>query len=102
LHPRDVLVAAEVVTVLRLLQPSLLAVGFAGFTARWFGAVALPPEISSIRQEQLLAMTTFLSCDADHRSAPPRETDVTGTLNGRGTKSLKENAEENKKMGFLK
>jgi len=100
LHPRDVLGAAEVVTVLRLLQPSLLAVGFAGFTAAGFIAVALPPEISSIWQKQLFAMTTFCSCDSDHRPAPPREVDVSGSFNGGGIKSLEENAEENKKMGF--
>jgi transposase len=44
-------------------------------------------------------MTKFLSCDADHRSAPPQQTYVTGTLNGRETKSLKENAEENHNRG---
>jgi hypothetical protein len=101
LHPRDVLGAAEVVTVLRLLQPSLLAVGFAGFTAGWFCAVALPPKVARIRQEQLLAMTTFLSRDCDHRLTPPREADVSGSFSGGGRiKSLEENAEENKKMGL--
>jgi hypothetical protein len=100
LHPLYVLRVAEVVAVLRLLQPPPLAVGFAGFTAAGFIAVALPPEISSIWQKQLFAMTTFCSCDSDHRPAPPREVDVSGSFNGGGIKSLEENAEENKKMGF--
>jgi hypothetical protein len=100
LHPLEVLGAAEVVAVLRLLQPSLLAVGFAGFTARWFSAVALPSKVARIRQEQLPAMTTFFSCDCDHRPAPPHKVDVSGSLNGNGKNSLEKNAEENKKMRF--
>ena len=102
LYPLYMLGTAEVAAVFFLLQPSLLAVGLAGFTAGGFTAVALPPEISSIRQKQLFAMTTFFSRDSDHRPTPPREVDVSGTLNGSGTKSLEENAEENKKIGFLK
>jgi hypothetical protein len=100
LYPLYMLGAAEVAAVFFLLQPSALAVGLAGFTAAGFIAVALPPEISSIRQEQLLAMTTFLSRDSDHRPTPPREADVSGSFSGGGIKSLEENAEENKKMGF--
>jgi hypothetical protein len=102
LHPQHVLRAAKVAAVFFLLQPSALAVGFAGFTAGGLIAVALPPEISSIRQKQLFAMTTFLSRDSDHRLAPPRKVDVTGSFNSGGTKSQEENLEENKKMGFLK
>jgi hypothetical protein len=101
LYPLYMLGAAEVAAVFFLLQPSTLAVGLAGFTAAGFIAVALPPEISSIRQEQLLAMTTFLSRDCDHRLTPPREADVSGSFSGGGRiKSLEENAEENMKMGF--
>jgi len=100
LHPLEMRRAAKVVAVFFLLQPSALAVGFAGFTAARFIAVALPTEIASIRQEQLLTMTTFLSRDSDHRLTPPREADVSGFFSGGGIKSLKENAEENKKMGF--
>jgi hypothetical protein len=94
--------AAEVVAVLRLLQPPPLAVGLAGFTADGLIAVALPLKISGIRQKQLFAMTTFPSRDSDHRPTTSvgrcyRITEPRGEI-----KSLEENAEENKKIGFLK
>jgi len=59
-----VLRPAEVVLIVRFLQPPALTFGFALFAAGRFCAVALMMQIASIRQIELAAMLAF----------PPRRT----------------------------
>ena len=68
-HPRHVVAAAEVLGVLRLLPPRLLAGGLAHLAAGRLDAVALPAAIARVGHEELSAMQALARSARMHRPA---------------------------------
>jgi hypothetical protein len=79
----------EVITVVGLLQPSVLTGRFAGLSARWRRTIALAPSAARVRIKEGLAVLTLALCEwTSHGPVSPQAHD----LNVAGWRE--ENAEE--------
>ena len=64
LDPKDTCRPTEIVPVNLLVEPTLLAYGFAGLAALRFGAEALPPGVSRVRGEEKTTVRAFALSDS--------------------------------------
>src|SRR5215470_5178513 len=97
--------AAEIISVMGLLLPTVLAGSLAGLVARRLGAVALVPDVARVRSKEGLTVFALTFAErTSHKPASPQAHDlqsVAETEENGGEKRGPTNSEENGRRGEI-